>query len=187
MARLIKDIKTDKECPKCKVPLSETIFHQVAVDYCPKCLGIWFEKEELRWAKDEKDKDLAWLDIDLWDKKEDFKVARGIRLCPSCRMPLYEVYYGKSGVVVDVCNLCGGIWLDRAEFRKIISWLQKEKDFQVLNNYLVNVLKETAEIFSGPETLRSEAIDLFALLKLLNYKFAVQFPVLTQLISKLPR
>ncbi len=187
MADLIKDVKTNNECPRCQIPLSETILHGVAVDYCSKCLGIWFEKEELRWAKDKKDKDLAWLDIDLWDKKEEFKVVRGVRLCPSCRMPLYEVYYGKSGVVVDVCNLCHGIWLDRAEFKKIMSWLQSQRQYEIINNYAKNVLKETKEVFSGPETLRSEAVDLIVLLKAMNYKLFLHYPFLLNLISLIPK
>lgn len=187
MAELIEDIKVDKTCPKCRVPLSETILHGVAVDYCPKCLGIWFEKEELRWAKDRKDKDLKWLDIDLWDKKEQFKVVRGIRLCPSCRMPLYEVYYGESGVVVDVCNLCHGIWLDRAEFEKIINYLKEKADFEVLNNYAKNLLEEATEVFSGPEKLRSELSDFLTILKLLKYKLLVKHPVISEIISKMPK
>ena len=102
-------------CPICKKQqLEKEIFQNVGVDYCPACLGIWFEENELRWAKDAKDKELNWLDIDLWKNPEKFKISRGQRrLCPSCRMPLYEVYYGDSGVVVDVCNLCHGVWLDR--------------------------------------------------------------------------
>ncbi len=184
---LITDIKTDKLCPKCKIPLSSTIISGVEVDYCPKCYGLFFEEEELRWAKDEKDKELNWLDVDLWKDENNFKVAYGIRLCPYCRVPLYEVYYGDSGVVVDVCNVCRGIWLDRAEFKKIIDWLEKEKDYQVLNNYTENLLKELGEVFWGPEPLREEVGDFLMVLKMLRYKFLVQHPVITDLILDLPR
>ena len=41
----------------------------VEVDYCPVCLGTWFDEDELRQAKDSKDKNLNWLDIDLWEDK----------------------------------------------------------------------------------------------------------------------
>lgn len=184
---IVSDITVDKKCPKCKVPLSCSIVSGVEVDYCPKCYGLFFEEDELKWAKDEKDKELSWLDVDLWKNKEKLKVSHGIRLCPHCRVPLYEVYYGDSGVVIDVCNLCHGIWLDRSEFKKIIEWLEKEKDYQVLNNYTSNLLKELGEIFSGPEPLREEVNDFLMVLKMLRYKFLAQHPVISELILDLPR
>jgi len=184
---LIIDIKTDKVCPICKVPLSSSILYNTEVDYCPKCYGLWFEDQELRLAKDERDKTLRWLDIDIWKDEKKFKVAYGIRVCPSCRVPLYEVYYGKSRVIVDVCRLCKGIWLDRAEFKKIIEWLQGEANYRIINKYAQNFFEEAVEVFIGPETLREEILDFLAILKLLNYKFCIQHPAISRIISQLPK
>jgi Zn-finger nucleic acid-binding protein len=184
---LMTDIYADKNCPICKTPLSSAIVSNVETDYCPKCLGIWFEEDELRWAKDEKDEDLKWLDIDLWKDEKKFKVAYGIRICPSCRVPLYEVYYGDSGVVVDVCNLCKGIWLDRAEFKKIISYLKEKSKYEVLNKYSENLFKQFIEIIFGPKTFREEILDFITILKLLNYKFATKHPKISDIILNLPK
>lgn len=174
------------KCPLCKIELDKAILHNVEVDYCPQCLGLWFDEEELRWAKDEKDRDLRWLDIDLWKEKDQFKISRGIRLCPSCRLPLYEVYYGRSGIIVDLCNLCHGIWLDRGEFKKIIEYLKMKADWEVLNHYVKKLAEEFWEIFTGPETLREEILDFLTILKLLNHKFIVQHPILFKIIANLP-
>jgi len=184
---LVLDVLTNKTCPKCKIPLSSTILCNVEVDFCPRCYGLWFEEEELRWAKDEKDVYVRWLDIDLWRDKEKFKISYGIRLCPSCRVPLYEVYYGDSGIIVDVCNLCHGIWLDRAEFKKITDWLREKADYMILNSYAKTLFRELAEIFTGPETLREEVLDFLIVLKLLNYKITIQQPELAKMILQLPK
>src|SRR4030042_548105 len=113
-------------CPICKkINLLNSILHNVEIDYCPKCLGTWFDEDELRLAKDQKDEDLKWLDVDLWKNDNDFKISYGIRICPKCRVPLYEVYYGDSKIIVD----------------------------------------------------------FLAVLKLLNYKFVVRYPVISRLIS----
>ena len=157
------------------------------MDYCPVCLGIFFEEEELRLVKDQKDKNLKWLDIDLWKDETEFKISPGMRLCPLCRLPLYEVYYGDSGIIVDVCNLCRGIWLERSEFKKIIEYLKKKADFELLENYTKNLIMEFWEIFSGPESLKEEISDFLMVLKLLNYKFATQHPKITEIISQLPK
>ncbi|GAH92897.1 unnamed protein product [marine sediment metagenome] len=141
-------------CPICKIKLKEATLHNVGINYCSQCLGLWFEEEELRWAKDEKDKSLNWLDIDLWKDQKKFKIFSGQKLCPKCRLPLYEVNYGDSKIKVDLCNICHGIWLDRKEFKKIIEYLKERADFEVLNNYLKNLVEEAAEVFTGPETFR---------------------------------
>ena len=204
-------------CPICKKHLDTAILSGVEVNFCPKCLGLWFEEEELRLSKDYRDGNLRWLDIDLWLDEEKFKISPGQKLCPWDRLPLYETEYpdfiedprwlrhrdGDSGihpvksakggaeqfngVKVDVCNLCQGIWLDRGEFKKIIQYLKKRADKEVLSHYLKNLKEELWEIFSGPETFREEIDDFLMILKLLNYKFAVQYPSITKIISNLPR
>lgn len=174
-------------CPFCKKPLDKAILSGVEVDYCPQCLGLWFEKDELRLAKDEKDRSLRWLDIDLWKDDTKFKISPGIRLCPYCRLPLYEVYYGDSQIIVDVCNLCQGIWLDRGEFKKIIKYLKEKADYKILNDYLKSLTEEFWEIFIGSEILREEILDFLTILKLLNYKFTVQHPIISKIIFQLPK
>ena len=174
-------------CPICKKELKGVIFYGVEVDFCPGCLGLWFEEDELRLAKDEKDKELRWLDIDLWKDRKKMKVFPGVRLCPSCRLPLYEVYYGDSRIIVDVCNLCRGIWLDRKEFQRIIKYLQEKTNYEVLNNFAKNLLNEAAEILIGPETLREEILDFLSILKILNYKLLSQHPLISKIILNLPK
>ncbi len=174
-------------CPICKIELSEAIFHKVGVDYCPECLGLWFEENELRWAKDEKDKQINWLDINLWEDKAKFKIKRNQKTCSFCRLPLYEVEYGDSGIKVDVCNLCFGIWLDRGEFKKIIAYLRQKANYKILQNYTKNLAQEFWEIFTGPETLREEVGDFLTILKLFKYKFVIQYPNITKIISQLPK
>lgn len=175
------------KCPLCKKDFKKAIFYGVEVDYCPTCLGLWFEEDELRLAEDKKDENLRWLDIDLWKRKNKFKIYLGERLCPICRLPLYEVYYGDSRIIVDFCSLCKGVWLDRGEFKRLIEYLKKKADSEILNNYANNLFREAAEVLIGSETLREEILDFLTVLKLLNYKFAVCYPTITKIISNLPK
>lgn len=189
-------------CPNDNEELEKVLFHNVEVDYCPKCLGIWFDKDELRLAKDEKDKQLNWLDVDLWRDKDKFHVSRGDKHCPVDRTGLMEVKYDKSkidphtrsfsgnfgvGARVDFCKMCEGIWLDRGEFKQIINYLKNKSDYEILNNYTKNIVSELWEVFSGPETFREELSDFLTLLKLFNYKFITQHPYLKDLIEDLPK
>lgn len=175
------------DCPNCHISLDKAKFYSGEIDYCSKCSGFWFEEDELRKTKDQKDNDLNWLDVDLWEDKNRFKISEGKRQCPSCEIPLYEINYDNSEIKVDLCDLCRGIWLDRGEFKKIIDYLREKSDWEALNNYSKNLIRELKEIFSGPETLKEELVDFLSILKVLNYKFASKYPTIASIIINLPR
>jgi len=44
-------------------------------------------------------------------------------ICPRCNSDLIEVV--KQGIVIDHCNSCGGIWLDKGEMGKITSQMKQ--------------------------------------------------------------
>ena len=176
-----------KKCPLCDVNFDQAIFANVEVDYCPRCYGLWFGEGELAEAKDAKDRSLRWFDIDLWKDLEKMHISSGKKQCPVDRMPLYEVRYGDSETKVDVCNLCHGIWLDRGEFRAIISYIREKGEYEVLYHYTKDLFEEIWEVFSGPELLREEVYDVLAIVKLLQYKFAAQHPAISRFILSLPK
>lgn len=178
-------------CPLCKENLDRAIFYGVEVDFCPVCLGMFFEDDELRLAKDEKDDELRWLDIDLWKKEDGFKLKKSKKICPKCRFPFYETIYGGEDIFplsdqrveVDICYHCHGIWLDRGEFKKIIEYLRARADYEIFKNWAKNLKEEFWEIFVGPETFREELLDFLMLLKVLTYKFSKRHSFLAFLIS----
>lgn len=165
--------------------MERILFHKVEVDYCHKCLGIWFDGDELRQAKDGRDRQLNWVDIDLWRDKLSFHVSHGNKHCPVDRAGLVQIHYGESKTKVDYCKMCNGIWLDRGEFKQIINYLKNKSDYEILHNYTKNLVSELWEVFSGPEKFREELEDFLMLLKLFNYKFVVQHPNINNLIKNL--
>ena len=150
-------------------------------------MGIWFDKDELRLSKDDKDKRLNWVDVDLWRDKARFHVSRGDKHCPVCRAGLTEVKYDGSKTRVDFCKMCGGIWLDRGEFKQIINYLKNKSDYEILHHYTKNFIKQLWEVFTGPETFREELEDFLMVLKLFSYKFEAQHPYLKALIDDIPK
>jgi uncharacterized protein len=175
------------KCKQCSIGMEQTILAGVEVEYCPRCYGLWFAENELDLAQDKKDEDFRWLDIDLWGDPGKLQVSTGGKACPVDIMPLYEVRYGDSDIKVDVCNICHGIWLDRGEFIEVMEYLKEKGVYELLNHYTRNLFEETWEVFSGPEMLRDEALDLLAILKLLRYKLTTQHPILSQMMLALPR
>ena len=174
-------------CPNDNEEMEQAMFHNTEVDYCPKCMGIWFDKDEFHLAKDDKDEKMNWLDVDLWRDKGNFEVMRSGKMCPVCRAGLVEVKYDKSKVKVDYCKMCQGVWLDRGEFKQIMNYLKNKFDYELLHNYSKDLVLELWEVFSGPETFREELADLLTLMKLFSYKFVTQYPLLNSLIQNLEK
>ncbi len=163
--------------------MEKVLFHDVEVDYCPECLGVWFDKDELRYAKDDKDAQLKWLDFDIWRDKGKFKLSKSDLYCPVDRTGLMQISYDNSNVKIDFCKFCQGIWLDRGEFKQIMVYLRKKADYEILHRYTKNLVLELWEVFAGPEKFRGELEDFMMLLKLLNYKFVTQHPFLNSIIE----
>lgn len=174
-------------CPNCKKETLKKIrFHKSEVDRCSQCHGIWFDQDELRKSKDEKDQYLKWLDIDLWREGKKFQVSSSGKICPLCKKALYEVRYGESNIKVDTCNSCKGVWLDKGEFKKIIDYLKNVIDTETLTKYFKHTLEEAKEVFIGPEELSSEIEDFLLVIKLLQYRFCSQYPIIGSIIINLP-
>lgn len=171
-------------CPNCKKDILEKVnITGVEIDYCSQCHGIWFDEDELRQIKDIKDKNINWLDIDLWKDIKKFDISRSGKLCPVCRMPFYEVRYGKSDIVVDLCGVCKGIWLDEGEMKAIIKYLKEEGDYEVMHHAIKSMSEELWEVFSGPESMREELGDVITVMKMIYYKFSAQHPFIENLIK----
>lgn len=174
-------------CLNCRKETLEKInFNKVQVDRCTQCHGIWFDQDELRKLKDEKDQYLKWLDIDLWTEGKKFKISSSGKICPLCKETLYEVRYGESNIKVDTCISCKGIWLDEGEFKKIIAYLKNIVGTKTLTKYFKHILEEAKEIFAGPEELSSEIEDFLLVMKLLQYRFYTQYPIIGDIIINLP-
>ena len=74
------------KCPDCQTQLHQFDYKGVRIDECPKCKGRWFDRGELKTAKDRTDDDLRWLDFDPFGAEADrYAVASSkTLLCPNC-------------------------------------------------------------------------------------------------------
>jgi hypothetical protein len=50
-------------------------------------------------------------------KKIDKKTGEELLLCPRCKIHMKKLK--KNDVVIDVCNKCGGMWVDAGEIEKL--------------------------------------------------------------------
>ena len=108
-------------CPACLRLLRRFKAGTVTLDGCDGgCGGIWFDHLELAKVTRKHSKATAT----VADIRPDPKVRvhdDDVRACPHCdgvtlKMKLYSL---GSGVIMDTCPKCQGVWLDHGELDKI--------------------------------------------------------------------
>lgn len=109
------------DCPRCKEPLSTTMHNEVntvlEIDLCNNCGGIWFDKGEL--ARIDKIIEPQFIEIRKIPRQRDQLEALH---CPSCEdHPMMDKaeHPRDKKVILDYCETCKGIWLDKGELEAI--------------------------------------------------------------------
>jgi len=170
-------------CPKCHDELKEAKLLEVRIDTCPSCGGSWFDRNELRKARNQADSDLAWMDINLWKETDGFHVKRESVTCPSCGEKMASVGYADTGVQIDYCRECGGIWLDSGEFTRIINSLEHDIDSMTASDYFKESIREAEELIATGENFGEEWKHFKTVLKLLEYRVLAEHRTLARLIE----
>jgi len=175
------------KCSNCQSELEQIDFRGITVNECPGCQGRWFDRGELQKAKDNTDEDLCWLDFDPFVKKEGHfnVVSEEGEACPKCSQKMTALSYANSGVVIDKCEQCRGVWLQGGEFKKIIAYLEGLVTSHSATEYVVDSFKQFLEIVTGPEDKVSEAKDFLVVLKLLKLRAAVEHSKIAEATNKI--
>jgi uncharacterized protein len=113
---------------------------EIEVDQCLSCHGIWFDIKGLEQYLAEK---LILLNSPQAAPYKDLNKKDG--LCPKCKQGMVKKPAPKkAGFMVDVCEKCGGIWLDSSEIDKLESknFSFGEKHALVLRDFLRTFFKK---------------------------------------------
>lgn len=102
----------ERACPRDRTKLVATKVKDVAIDECPKCQGIFLDKNELKKLTGDADLNKYLRDMVGYDVDSQL-------ICPSCGglMDIEQV----RGVEVEVCLTCFGLWLDHGEVEALVA------------------------------------------------------------------
>ena len=119
------------KCPVCKTSMIILELHQVEIDYCPDCKGIWLDTGELELLiEDETEKEKL---LNSFKKQEQTKEKR--YRCPVCNKKMDKVLQNDDGdaVMIDKCKKSHGFWFDKNELNLLLAKSNAGKDNTVLN------------------------------------------------------
>ncbi|MGA2168949.1 MAG: zf-TFIIB domain-containing protein [Terracidiphilus sp.] len=105
-------------CPLCSVPLVEAALAKVRILYCAACRGMLVPMQVFEGLVDELRATQGGKTVQTAPDSDDLR--RRID-CPQCHHRMDTHLYGGPGnVVIDSCEECSFIWLDRGELMHIV-------------------------------------------------------------------
>lgn len=113
-------------CVLCSVPMENVVFREVTVWICPKCAGVWLNRDAVNDIHSLTHEN--FVDIERLQRPEVADPAEPLtgRVCPDDLSPLRRrEYLFLQSVSVDGCEQCNGIWLDAGEVTKVVAVLEK--------------------------------------------------------------
>lgn len=109
-------------CPACRKALRTVVVCETELEACVDgCGGIWFDAAELFRVDEEGEGESDPILQKLLDKASSSNLENGEkRECIKCGTKMKRREYREaSGIFVDECYACGGMWLDGGELKAI--------------------------------------------------------------------
>lgn len=122
------------DCPGCDHALQTVSYEGVQIETCESCGGEFVSGEELAHIVRAREQAFTPQQIAQIDScMPVFGIADADATtrfsCPCCRAPMNPINYaGDTGVVVDRCPSCSGMWLEHSELEKVQMLLEKWED-----------------------------------------------------------
>lgn len=116
------------QCPRCHTDLIVVEYHDIELDYCPACEGLWFDHGEMELVASQ-----MGSSIDGVVPRQPAETNEKNLKCPECQKAMDKRLLGTvDPVVADVCRLCGGLWLDHGELEQVVRQYRDTADGPVI-------------------------------------------------------
>ena len=155
------------KCPACDGELDNKALHNVAVDKCSACSGIWFDHGEFPEFIDhfiDDHTDLPNAVIDLTHSTDSVVHLREpTRQCPRCTTTMTKSNYAyDSNVFVDRCHACNGTWVDGNEVKPLAIFMKGNPKLDKLGKSIAENKRQEQELVEGLETAPRSIFWAFA-------------------------
>ena len=137
-------------CPVCKYDMIVVEYHDIELDYCTTCQGVWFDYGELELLLDSPGLGQVkpFLDSVLDSPVTDSTEKK--RKCPICNHTMKKAAVGEqSRIVIDICSREHGLWFDGGEVAHLVKHLAGKDSLKP--DAGEHVISFVEEVFGGRE------------------------------------
>lgn len=108
-------------CPVCKYAMVVVEYHNVELDYCNSCKGVWFDSGELELLLKSQHLEESKVFFDGILKSQEAVSSEKKRACPICGHKMKKTAIGEQpAILIDVCRDQHGLWFDGGEVGQLI-------------------------------------------------------------------
>ena len=137
-------------CPVCKRDMIVVEYHDIELDYCSGCKGVWFDSGELELILNSHGLEGVEPFLgNILDSSEATSSEKK-RRCPICGDKMKKTYLGEPPkILIDLCGKEHGLWFDGGEVTQLIRHLAGEQPRKPdAGEQVIGFLEE---VFKAPE------------------------------------
>ena len=137
-------------CPVCKHDMLVVEYHNIELDYCSSCKGVWFDSGELELLlkSHSLEETKAFLDGIL--SSAEAVSSEKKRNCPICGHKMKKTAIGEQpAVLIDMCHDEHGLWFDGGEVTQLMRHLAGTHPPK--HDSREQVISFLEEVFEAPE------------------------------------
>ena len=137
-------------CPVCKCDMIVVEYHNIELDYCTGCKGVWFDSGELELLLESQGLEETKLFLDNILDSPEATSSEKKRKCPICGHKMKKTTIGEQPkILIDVCSEGHGLWFDGGEVNQLIRHLAGEHPLK--EDSREQVVSFLEEVFEAPE------------------------------------
>jgi Zn-finger nucleic acid-binding protein len=136
-------------CPVCGSHMIVVDYHNIELDYCHSCKGVWFDSGELELLLGSQGLEGPKAFFDGIGNSQETASSEKKRNCPICSRKMKKTAIGgRAGILIDVCRNNHGLWFDGGEVAQLIEHLSGEQ--KPAGDSRKRVLSFLGEVFGAP-------------------------------------
>ena len=137
-------------CPVCKHDMIVVEYHNIELDYCTGCKGVWFDSGELELLLTSPSLEKAKLFLDNIRDSSEAVSSEKKRKCPLWGHKMKKTTIGEQPeILIDMCSEEHGLWFDGGEVTQLVRHLAGEHPPK--GDSREQVISFLEEVFEAPE------------------------------------
>jgi len=137
-------------CPVCKYAMVAVEYHNLELDYCNSCKGVWFDSGELELLLKSHSLEEPEAFFDGILNSQEAASSEKKRNCPLCGRKMKKTALGgQPGILIDMCRDKHGLWFDGGEVAQLIRRLAGEHPSK--RDSREQIISFLEEVFGAPQ------------------------------------
>ena len=135
-------------CPTCRNQMIVVEYHDIELDHCTNCKGVWFDSGELELLLKLVGAQATPSLFNALIRSPQAITTEKKRKCPICSHKMKKISSHKNpDLIIDVCERGDGLWFDGGEFILLIGEQpQKIAGEQSSEQQVINFLEEVFQV-----------------------------------------